>query len=324
MPKVVMLGAVGDPERLRHRLDPAWQVFAIPEAAEPGQLQDALGDADALIAFAIDQVLPPVQRLRLVQVPGAGYDRIPVTALPRGCSLCNVYEHETSIAEYVLLGMLEWTIGMRDLDRRFREGDWCGYGTAAGPPSLRGELAGKTLGILGFGHIGREVARRAKTFGMRVGAITRTPRPSDALDWIVPTAELDARLPACDFLLIACPLNESTRGLIDSRRLTAMKRSAVLVNVARGEVVDESALYEALLHRTIAGAVIDVWYIYPSSSNRNLRPAHLPFYNLPNVIMTPHVSGWTEKLLERRWSAIADNLKRLAEGAELNNVVYRA
>jgi phosphoglycerate dehydrogenase-like enzyme len=321
MLKVVMLGAVGNPQGLQDRLGPAWQVLAVPEAAE---LQDALRDADALIAFAIDRDLPPAPRLRLVQVPGTGYDRIPIAALPRGCSLCNVYEHETGIADYVLLGILEWTIGMRHLDRQFRGGDWCGYGTAAGPPSVRGELAGKTLGIVGFGHIGREVARRAKAFGMRTGAITRRPRPSEVLDWIVPTSELDARLPECDFLLIACPLNESTRGLINGRRLAAMKRSAVLVNVARGEVVDESALYEALLHRTIAGAVIDVWYVYPSINDRNPRPARLPFHDLPNVIMTPHVSGWTEKLLDRRWSVIADNLKRLAAGADLNNVLYRA
>jgi phosphoglycerate dehydrogenase-like enzyme len=324
MPKVVMLGDVGDPRDLQQRLGPAWQVLAIPESAEPTQLHEELTEADALIAFAIHGDLPAAPRLRLVQVPGAGYDRIPLAALPRGCSLCNVYEHETGIAEYVLLGMLEFTIGLRHLDRKFHGGDWCGYGTAAGPPSFRGELAGKTLGILGFGHIGREVARRARAFGMRIGAITRTPAPSELLDWIVPAPELDARLPECDFLLVACPLNEATRGLINGLRLAAMKRSAVLINVARGEVVDETALYQALLLGTIAGAVIDVWYVYPSPSERNPGPAHLPFHDLPNLIMSPHVSGWTEKLLDRRWSVIVDNLRRLGAGAELRNVVYCA
>jgi len=324
MPKVVMLGAVGDPTDLRRRLGSAWQVLAILEPPEPGQLEEALRDADALIAFALTRALPAAPRLRLVQVPGAGYDRIPIARLPPGSSLCNVYEHETGIAEYVLLGMLECTVGLRQLDREFRGGDWCGYGTAAGPPSFRGELAGKTLGILGFGHIGREVARRAKAFGMRIGAVTRTPATSDLVDWAVPTAELDARLPECDFLLVACPLNEATRGLIDGPRLARMKRSAVLINVARGEVVEEAALYQALRDGLIAGAVIDVWYVYPSSGDRHPRPGHLPFHDLPNVIMTPHVSGWTEKLLDRRWSVIADNLERLAAGAELRNVVHRA
>ena len=324
MPKVVMLGPGGDPQDMRRRLDETWEVVALPDSADAAALADALRDADAIIAFAIERELPPVPRLRLVQVTGAGYDRIPLAALPPGCTVCNVYEHETGIAEYVLAAMLESTIGLGRLDRQFRAGDWCGYGTAAGPPSFRGELAGKTLGILGFGHIGREVARRARPFGMRVGAITRSPAPSELADWIVPVSELDHRLPECDFLLVACPLNESTRGLINGPRLAHLKRSSVLINVARGEVVEEKALYEALRDEVIAAAVIDVWYVYPSAAERSPRPGHLPFHELPNVIMTPHVSGWTDKLLNRRRAVIADNLSRLAAGAELRNVVHRA
>ena len=324
MPKVVMLGPGGDAPDLRRRLDATWQVVALPDTVDPASLAEALRDADAIVSFAIERELPPTPRLRLVQVTGAGYDRIPLAALPRGCSVCNVYEHETGIAEYVLAAMLECTIGLGRLDRDFRGGDWCGYGTAAGPPSFRAELAGKTLGILGFGHIGREVARRARPFGMRIGAITRTPAPSELADWIVPVSELDHRLPQCDFLLVACPLNASTRGLVNGDRLAKMKRSAVLINVARGDVVEERALYEALRDKAIRAAVIDVWYVYPSAADRNPRPAHLPFHELPNVIMTPHVSGWTDELLDRRRAVIADNLKRLVTGAELRNVVHRA
>jgi phosphoglycerate dehydrogenase-like enzyme len=103
-----------------------------------------------------------------------------------------------------------------------------------------------------------------------------------------------------------------------------MKRSAILINVARGEVVDEAALYQALLDCVIAGSVIDVWYVYPSAGDQNPRPAHQPFHELPNVIMTPHVAGWTQKLMDRRWSVIVDNLRRLASSAELGNVVHRA
>ena len=324
MPKAVMLGPGGDAPDMRRRLDETWEVVALPDAADAAALEAALRDADAIIAFAIERDLPPTPRLRLVQVTGAGYDRIPLAALPSGCSVCNVYEHETGIAEYVLAAMLDYTIGLGRLDRDFRAGNWCGYGSAAGPPAFRAELAGKTLGILGFGHIGREVARRARPFGMRIGAITRTPAPSELADWIVPVSELDDRLPECDFLLVACPLNASTRGLVNGERLAKMKRSAVLINVARGEIVEERALYEALRDQVIAAAVIDVWYVYPSAAERQPRPARFPFHELPNVIMTPHVSGWTDKLLNRRRAVIADNLSRLASGAELRNVVHRA
>jgi phosphoglycerate dehydrogenase-like enzyme len=323
MPKVVLLGAVVQDQRLTEQLGAAWQVAAVSEDAKPSALADAFSDADAVIAFEVRQDLPPAPRLRLLQVPGAGYDQICIGALPSGCTMCNVYEHETGIAEYVLLGMLELTVGMRQLDQRLRESDWSDYGTAAGPKFFRGELAGKTLGIIGFGHIGREVARRARAFDMRIGAITRTPILVDPLAWAVPVADLDVRLPECDFLLVACPLDATTHGLINRNRLALMKRSSVLINVARGGIIDEDALYDALRDRTIASAVIDVWYIYPSANERNPHPAHRPFHELPNVIMTPHASGWTDKLLERRWQVIAENLQRLVEGKELLNVVRR-
>jgi len=136
-------------------------------------------------------------------VPGAGYDPIDLAAVPKGCIVCNVHEHETGIAEYVLLGMLDGRSAWRDgppaqarrLDRQRDQG------------SFHGELAGKTIGIVGFGHIGREVAIRARAFGLRIGAITRTPRQSELVDWVVPMSALDSRLPECDFLLIACPLD---------------------------------------------------------------------------------------------------------------------
>jgi len=168
------------------------------------------------------------------------------------------------------------------------------------------------------------VARRARAFGMTVGAITRTPRPSELADWVAPMTALETRLPECDFLVIACPLNAETRGLIDRRQFGSMKRSAVLINVARGEVVAEDALYEALRDRVISGAVIDTWYVYPRAGEPDPYPSRRPFHELPNVIMTPHASGWTDRLLGRRWRVMADNLERLAAGQELRNVVHRA
>jgi phosphoglycerate dehydrogenase-like enzyme len=136
-------------------------------------------------------------------------------------------------------------------------------------------------------------------------------------------AELDARLPDCDFVLLCCPLNAETRGLIDRRRLSLMKPSSVLINVARGDVADEDALYEALRDKIIAGAILDVWYVYPSRDNREPLPGRRPFHELANVIMSPHASGCTDKLLDRRWAVMTENLKRMAAGQELRNVILR-
>jgi phosphoglycerate dehydrogenase-like enzyme len=319
---VVLFGynAAERADDLRPLLASEWRIVPVPEGADRATMAGAFAEAEAMFTHRFDSELPPVPRLKLLQVPGAGYDPIDLAAVPKGCAVCNVHEHETGIAEYVLLGMLEWTIGVAAMDRQLRRGDWTGS-ALKGP--FHGELAGKTLGIIGFGHIGREVAIRARAFGMRLGAITRTPRPSELVDWVVPMSELDARLPDCDFLLIACPLTAETRGLIDSRRLALMRRSAVLINVARGDIVAEDALYAALKGKTIAGAVLDTWYVYPSASEPNPHPSRRPFHELANVIMTPHASGWTDKLLDRRWRVMAENLDRLANGQELRNVVHR-
>jgi phosphoglycerate dehydrogenase-like enzyme len=323
MPRVVVLQDFTSDRltTLRERLGAAWNVVAIPDRSETAAITRALAEADAVVAFEFGRDRPPAPQLRLLQVSGAGYDRIDFAAVPPGCTVCNVHEHEIGIAEYTLLGMLEWTIGLRGMDQRLRQGDWLG---SFHKPDFHGELYGKTLGIVGYGHIGREVALRARAFGMRIGAITRTPRPSELVDWAVPMTELDARLPECDFVLIACPLDATTRGLFDRKRLAAMKPSAVLLNVGRGEVADEDALYEALLHRTIAGAVLDVWYVYPTSANMTPHPGHRPFHELPNVIMSPHASGCTDKLLDRRWLVMTENLQRLAAGQALRNVVRQA
>ncbi|MBV9523408.1 MAG: hypothetical protein JO010_11475, partial [Alphaproteobacteria bacterium] len=133
--------------------------------------------------------------------------------------------------------------------------------------------------------------------------------------------ELDQILPECDFLLVACPLDAATRGLLDGPRLALCRRSAVLINVARAEIVDEDALYAALRDGVIAGAALDVWYSYPTAKEPHARPSRHPFQELPNVIMTPHCAAWTEGLFERRWSFIAGNLDRFASGMPLRNIV---
>jgi phosphoglycerate dehydrogenase-like enzyme len=119
------------------------------------------------------------------------------------------------------------------------------------------------------------------------------------------------------------PLNDETRGLIDARRLALCKAELVIINVARAAVLDEEALYTALRERRIAGAVLDVWYSYPTGDHPAARPSRFPFHELSNVIMTPHCSAWTDGLIERRWGFIAANLDRLARGEPLQNVVLR-
>jgi phosphoglycerate dehydrogenase-like enzyme len=265
----------------------------------------------------MDAALP---RLKVIGRAGIGVDTIDVPAASaRGIVVMNTpFGNSITTAEHAIAMLFALAREIPQADQSTQNGK-CEKNRFIGV-----ELAGKTLGLIGLGRIGRAVARRAKAFDMRVIAVTRTPCSNvDHLDAQGSMQELDAMMPRCDFLAVTCPLNEETRGMIDARRLALCKPHLVVINVARAAVLDEAALYLALRDRIIAGAVLDVWYAYPTAAQPAARPSRFPFHELANVIMTPHCSAWTDGLIERRWRFIASNLDRLARGEPLQNVVLR-
>jgi len=290
--------------------------------ADEASVAARLGDVDVLITLAFTrEMAATARRLRLVQVPGAGLDRIDRAAVPPGVWLANAYGHEVGIAEYIVGVMLAWTRELGRLDAALHRGAWLSQwavGTPAPPPWL--ELAGRTLGIIGYGRIGRCLAQRARAFDMTVLATRRDVATPDGLVELHGPDGLHHVLGRSDYVAITASLSAETRGLIGDRELAAMKRSAVLINVARAEIVVEDALYRALETRSIAGAALDVWYRYPTAAGATF-PATRPFHELPNVLMTPHVSGWTDGMLEARARLIAENIARAARGEPPVNLV---
>ena len=283
-----------------------------------------LPEVDVLVTLVFTPAMgAAAKRLRLVQVPGAGLDRIDRSALPPGTSLANVYGHETGIAEYVLGAMLAMSRGFGRLDAGLRVGRWESQWAPGTPPPPWPELAGRTLGILGYGHIGQALARRARAFEMAVIAIRRDATPSDPHATVYGPDRLGDVLARADYLAITMPLTPATRGLIGERELRRMKANAILINVARAEILDEQALYNALAEKRIAGAALDVWYRYPAGAGPTF-PARHAFHELPNVLMTPHVSGWTDGMLEARAKLIAENIQRAAQGEPPANLIARA
>jgi phosphoglycerate dehydrogenase-like enzyme len=285
--------------------------------ADDVEIVSRLPEVDVLVTMAFTPEMGAAgRRLKLVQVPGAGLDRIDRSALPTGTWLANVYGHEIGIAEYVIGAMLALTRGFARLDASLRQGHWeSQWAVSTPPPAPWPELAGKTLGILGYGRIGQCVARRAQAFDMAVWAIRRDIKRSDThgLAFIGGPDALDEVLSRADYLAITLSLTDATRGLLGERELRLMKPTAVLVNVARAEIVDEAALFRVLAQRMLAGAALDVWYQYPRGPGPTF-PARHAFHELPNVLMTPHVSGWTEGMLEARAKLIAENIHRVARG----------
>jgi phosphoglycerate dehydrogenase-like enzyme len=187
---------------------------------------------------------------------------------------------------------------------------------------VRGEIGGQTVGIVGLGHIGGEVARRAAALGCRVLAANRTVRAAaPAVERVYPWAELDRMLGECDTIVLSCALTPETTGLIGERRLAAMKPDALLINLARGALADEDALYRALRDGVIGGAALDTWWRYPSPADPAPRPSRHPFHELPNVIMTPHCSPRTDGTIARRSRDVARNIDRFIRGEPLANIV---
>lgn len=285
-------------------------------AAEVEQFRSA----DVLVGIALNDSHPRPEALRLYHAPAAGVDAIERRLMPAGVPLCCCFGHEQAIAEYVMTALLLRHVPIPGADRDLRRGSWTHW--AGRPEAVRSELGDGTIGLLGYGHIGRTIAARAKAFGMRVTVANRSPVAAGALvDRAFGLDQLADFMASADYIVASLPFNPDTKGLVGTAAIAAMRRHAVLVNVGRGPVVDEAALYEALKSRRIGGAVIDTWYVYPSAEAPSPYPGNLPFHGLDNCVLTPHMSGWTVGTIRRRQQTIADNVRRLAAGEPLQNMV---
>ena len=320
MPTVLIQGAIANFRAdLMHRFAPdGWTVTTWDPATDAVETFAPLAAAaDVIVGGGPPTPWGDVPNLKLFQVPWTGVDFTAPEKMPIGVPVANTYEHESAIAEYVMLGILEWQIGLRTMDAEFRAKGWNNVGPGRAP--IHGEVMGKTLGIVGYGHIGLETAQRARAFGMRCIGIRRSVQPCPAeLDWLGQSGDLDRLLAESDFVLVACDMNDETIGMINADRLAAMKPTGVIINVARGKIIDEDALYDALHSRQIGGAIIDTWYDYGAGA----WPCHRPFQDLNNVILSAHRSAVTEEMHQRRWQFVAENCARIGRGEDPLNVVF--
>ncbi len=293
------------------------QVIDVSDGLQAAGERLAYENADVIVGIKLDASLPRPQRLRLYHAPAAGTDMIDASLLPAGSALCNCFGHEDAIAEYVMAALLQRHVPIATADADLRQQRWTYW--AGRPNALRTELGAQTLGVLGFGHIGKTLAQRAKAFGMRVHAANRSAVNSPLVDQSFGLDQLEAFMGSVDAVVVTLPLTAQTQGLVGARALAAMRPDAVILNVGRGPVIDEQALYDALAQRRIGGAIIDTWYQYPSPQQPECTPSKLDFASLPNLVMTPHMSGWTEGTVRRRQQTVADNIARLLAGQPLVN-----
>lgn len=287
------------------RLAPAWTV----EEGEADDRTEVLISGRASVAQ-----LALAKRLKSIIVPWAGVPpqlRAAVREFP-GVSIHNLHHNAPETAELAMALLLACAKSVVPIDQALRKGDWTpGYNDSH---SIR--LAGKTAVVLGFGAIGQRIARACLGLGMRVIAHRRSPSASHELVEVRGPSDLDASLGEADVLVLALPQTDETVGLIGRRELSLMKDGAILVNIARGNLVEEQALYDALVSGKLRAAGIDVWYRYPENpegkavpdSASCTFPSSLPFHELPNVVMSPHRGGASAEVELARIQAIAELL----------------
>jgi len=300
------------------------RIGAVAEVLVRGDLSDAelarrAPEVVVLVTGGFPRDIPPevwptMVRLKLLQTVAAGVDHLPYDRIPAGVTICsNAGAHRISIAEHAMALLLAAAKNIPIHTNAIR--------SAKFPQDLMGKsVRGKTLGVIGLGGIGGESARLARGLGMRVVGINRHGASDAPVDWCGTMADLDRLLEESDYVLLSIPLTRHTVGLIGARELKLMKPDAVLINIARGNLIRERDLYDHLRATPQFVAALDVWWTYPRGDGY---PFTAPFHELSNVVMTPHVAWAVPEQSGRSLEAALDNVARFLRGEPPRNVVDR-
>lgn len=281
---------------------------------QPEEAAERIGDAELVLCNKVPitkAVMDACPNLRYIGLFATGYNNVDIpAATARGIRVCNAGSYSTNaVAQLVFAFMLDHFCKLPLYNLDVRQGKWCKSPTFSCFPFSTMELAGKTLSIIGFGSIGKAVARIADAFGMRVLVSTRTV-PENPPYPMVTIAEAFAR---ADVLTLHCPLTEETKELVNAIRLGSMKPSAILINTSRGGVVAEHDLTDALNNNVIAGAYLDVLQQEPMSPDTPLRHAK-------NCVITPHIAWAPLETRQRLLQIVTDNLEHFLAGNPQNLV----
>ena len=311
---------------VRHALGSGWRVESLDEPLHasgdgisevPRAVLDRISEAEVFCSFGIPApLLRAARQLRWVHSGAAGVGAsLHATMRESDVLFTNSAGiHAEPMAEHALAMILHFARGMDIAAAGQRARDWR-HAEMASEPIVTGEIAGKVVGIVGYGGIGRAVGSRCAALGMRVRAIRRTrgALPPE-VEWIGTPDRLGDLLRSSDFLVVAVPETPATSQLIGRQEIAEMKPGAVLVNVARGGIVDEVALTEALVERRLRGAGLDVFGREPLSSDN-------PLWELDNALITPHVGGNSPEFWRRETDLIVRNIARFLSGDPLENLV---
>lgn len=298
--------------------------FIISETDKRENIKKYLKEVEVVIGGTFDKEdLEQAKKLKLVQIPFAGVDKLDFSVYKNypDIFICNIHANKNAVAEHAFALILALAKNIVVNDRDLRLGRWHGF------PNKKTtvQLQGKSLGIVGLGSIGWEIAKVGHTLGMKVFALKRKIEERDLekkniLEFLGEKKDLEKVIKESNFIVVAVPLTKETKGLIGKKELKLMK-GKYLINISRGVVINEEALLKSLKEGILAGAAIDTWYQYPTSEQREILPSKYDFHKLDNVVMSPHTAGYTDRALEENIKSVFDNIVKIYYGEEPENQI---
>jgi phosphoglycerate dehydrogenase-like enzyme len=306
------------PDSFSERLGREFPQVEVVHLKDHTGLEAHLQNAEALMTWSLrPEQFKLARGLRWIHSPAAGVNQLMFPELIHSdLVLTNAREvHGTVVAELVIALVFALAKNLHRASHFQRQHLWGQESMWDESPRPR-EISGATLGLVGLGTIGREVARRASALGMRVIAVRSHPQSASPAEvaQVLGSAQIDELLSQSDYVVLAAPVTPATQNLMDASRLSKMKPQACLINVSRGSLVDEAALAQALHEHTIGGAALDVFEQEPL-------PPDSPLWDLQNLLVTPHIGGLTEKLWGRHYAVFSENLRRYLKREPLLSLV---
>lgn len=279
------------------------------------EVAEAIADADMVVCnktLLDESTLRLAKKLKYIGLFATGYNNIDIDyCKKRGITVCNAGSYSTNaVAQHTFALILEHFNNTANYNKYVKDGLWKRSKTFSPFVYPLNELAGKTLGIVGFGNIGRAVAKIGSAFGMRVIAYNRSEKSADGVEFV----SFDELLRKSDVVSAHCPLNSESENMFDKKAFAKMKRGALFVNTARGGVMDEQDLYGALESGHLGGAAIDTLKVEPMEENCILMDAK-------NCVMTPHIAWAPVETRVRLMNIVADNIRRYLDGMPINKIV---
>jgi phosphoglycerate dehydrogenase-like enzyme len=305
------------PAWIRERLQQEFPGHQFVQLQNYDRVPQEIPDTDVFIGWSLrPEQFVAAKKLRWIHSPAAAVHQLMFPELIQSSVLLtnSTGIHGPVVAEHAIAVLLAMAKRLPQAMQYQARREWSQDQLWHGRPRPR-EVADATVVVVGMGGIGREFTARAKALGMKVLAVRENPaKGNGGADAVYGPNEIDRVLPQADYILLCTPVTPATTGIVNAARLEKMKTDAYLINVARGPLIDEPALIQALQDRRIAGAALDVF-------NEEPLPPESPFWSLDNVLITPHTAAVTDRLWERHYRLIAENLKRFLGGEPLLNEV---